>query len=107
MNLQDPGNERSRFSQVDTLDPLYLHPSDNPCIALVSKCFDGVGFGTWKRSMLIGLSTKNNICFVRGTQEVPNPESPEHRIWERCNGMIVSWILNALSKDIAERVVRT
>ena len=34
----------------------------------------------------------------------PSPQSPDYRQWERCDAMVTSWILNSLSKDIADSV---
>lgn len=45
----------------------YFHPSDHANLKLVNTVFDGVGFGDWKRSMMIGLIAKNKLCFVDGT----------------------------------------
>ncbi|XP_015163071.1 uncharacterized protein [Solanum tuberosum] len=35
----------------------------------------------------------------------PLPSDPTHKLWDRCNDMVISWILNYLSKDIAESVL--
>ncbi|XP_057526521.1 uncharacterized protein LOC130805753 [Amaranthus tricolor] len=41
-----------------------IHPSDHANLKLVNNVFDGVGFGDWKLSMMIGLTAKNKMCFV-------------------------------------------
>ena len=43
-----------------------IHPSDHANLKLVNNVFDGVGFGDWKLSMMIGLTAKNKMCFVDG-----------------------------------------
>lgn len=72
---------------------------------LVSVPFNGTGFVSWKTSMLIALSAKNKIGFVNGCVEKPSKDSPDLRCWERCNDMVISWILNALVKDISDSVL--
>ncbi|XP_076919388.1 uncharacterized protein LOC143580172 [Bidens hawaiensis] len=46
---------------IDSSNPFYLHPSDYPGMILVSKFFDGNGYGAWKRAMSIALSAKNKL----------------------------------------------
>ena len=45
------------LSQEDLTEAFFLHPADHPGSLLVSKPFDGTSFGSWKRTMLIALST--------------------------------------------------
>ena len=92
-------------SSIDASDALFLHPSDNPGMVLVSKAFDGFGFGSWKRAMEIALTAKNKLGFVNGSCKKPESNPTSLQNWERCNNMVISWILNALSKEISESVV--
>ncbi|KAI3781074.1 hypothetical protein L2E82_11073 [Cichorium intybus] len=94
----------STKSQIDQSDPLYLHPSDHPGLILVSTPFDGNGFGAWKRYVSIALSARNKLSFIEGTDK-PQPTDPRYGAWRRCNDMIISWMLNSLSRDIAESVL--
>lgn len=96
---------RSSGSIMDPSSPLYLNPSDNPGTVLVSKCFDGTGFGPWRRAMVIALSAKNKLGFVDGSCAKPNSDSGELQHWIRCNNMVISWLLNSLAKEISESVL--
>ncbi|KAL9995344.1 putative RNA-directed DNA polymerase [Helianthus debilis subsp. tardiflorus] len=89
---------------IDASNPLYLHPSDHPGMMLVSKIFDGSGFASWKRAMSIALSAKNKLGFVNGDITAGSISSHQD-LWKRCNDMVISWILNSLSKDIGESVI--
>ncbi|XP_075085115.1 uncharacterized protein LOC142168340 [Nicotiana tabacum] len=91
-------------SEIDPSDPLYLHPSDNPGAMLVFVPLSGVGYRSWRRSVLRGLSVKNKLGFIIGECKRPDPHSPMFRQWERCDDMVTSWILNSLSKAIAGSV---
>lgn len=84
--------------------PLFLLPSDVPGVSLVAIPFSGNGFGGWKRSMIVLLSTRNKIGFIDGTYVRPPENSPQFRQWDRCNNMVISWLTNSLSPDIAESV---
>ena len=50
----------------------YIHPSDHSASQLVSVKFDGNGFTSWKRSMLLSLSMKNKLGFVDGSVAKPD-----------------------------------
>ncbi|XP_022024526.1 uncharacterized protein LOC110924849 [Helianthus annuus] len=91
---------------IDSSNPLYLHPSDHPGMILISKSFDGTGFAAWKRGMTIALSAKNKLIFVKENLGQPSDVS-QSALWERCNSMVISWILNTLSREIAESVLYT
>lgn len=79
----------------DASDPLYLHPLDHPGMSLVSNPFDGTRFGTWRKSMAIALSVNNKLGFVTGKVKKP----------DEIDDMVTLWILNALSRDIAEGIL--
>ena len=86
-----------------TLDPrhiLYLHHSDNPNCNLTNEPLNGINFGQWKRSCEVALSAKNKLSFVNGTYEKPGDESPLLPLWERCNSMVISWLLHPLSLEV-------
>ncbi|VFQ71709.1 unnamed protein product [Cuscuta campestris] len=59
-------SNNSASSTMDPSDPLYLHPSDHPVLNLISTKFEGEGFGSWQKSMMIALSAKNKLEFVKG-----------------------------------------
>lgn len=91
-------------STIDSSNPLYLHPSDHPGLILVTKTFDGTGFGAWKRAMTIDLSAKNKLGFTDGTTPRPT-DANQIPLWERCNNMVISWILNTLTREIGNSVI--
>lgn len=62
---------------MDPYSPLNLNPSGNLCTILISKPFDGTGFGPWRHAMVIALSTKNKLGFVDGSCEKPNSDSAD------------------------------
>ena len=64
--------------------------------------FDGTGYRSWRRGVLRALSVKNKVGFVNGKVQKPTETSPTFAQWERCDDMVTSWILNSLSKDLAD-----
>ncbi|XP_021775770.1 uncharacterized protein LOC110739628 [Chenopodium quinoa] len=85
--------------------PYYIHPSDMNSMQFVSNKFKDEGFTDWKRSMTISLSTKNKLGFVTGIINKPNLQYASYKQWERCNDMIISWIMYNLDAMIARSVL--
>ena len=94
-------------NKSDVSNPLFIHHFDHPGMVLVSKQPNGDNYGTWCRSMRISLSAKNKLGFVDGTVTKPSKKTDhdEFSLWQRCNDMILSWILNSLDQDIADSVI--
>lgn len=86
-------------------DPLFLNNNDNPNAMLVSHTLNGENFSSWRRSMEMTLSAKNKLAFVNGSLPQPEPSSPTYSTWIRCNDMVSSWLINSVSKDMAESVL--
>jgi len=55
--------------------------------------------------MSIALSTKSKLYFVDGSLAKPPPNSPDLKKWLRCNDMVMSWMLNVLSRNIADSII--
>ncbi|XP_075100974.1 uncharacterized protein LOC142176701 [Nicotiana tabacum] len=82
--------ESPNQSSVDISSPLYMHPSDNLGATLVPVLFDGFGYRSWRRGVI--------EC------KRPDPNSSKFGLWERCDDMVTSWILNSLAKEITDSV---
>ncbi|GKU96826.1 hypothetical protein SLEP1_g10018 [Rubroshorea leprosula] len=85
---------------TDLDSPYYLHPSDDPGRVLVTSPLTGENFHTWRRAMQNALYAKNKMGFVDGTLKKPSADCPEFLAWTKCNSMVLSWILNALSREL-------
>ncbi|XP_078160840.1 uncharacterized protein LOC144556253 [Carex rostrata] len=90
---------------IELSSPYYIHPSDNPGAILVSQTLTGDNYASWKRSMTVALGAKNKLSLVDGSLQKPSTPSDLVKAWERCNHMVFSWLINALSKDLRESVV--
>ncbi|XP_012829875.1 PREDICTED: uncharacterized protein LOC105951029 [Erythranthe guttata] len=56
--------------------------------------------------MVLSFTVKNKLGFVDGSIVEPPEDDPVlHNAWVRNNGMVMSWILNAISKDIQASVM--
>ncbi|KAL3520693.1 hypothetical protein ACH5RR_018842 [Cinchona calisaya] len=92
-------------ASIDDSDPFVLHHSDHQGMMLVSKPLEGYNYGPYSHAMRISLSAKNKIGFVNGSIKAPMSSYPKFHIWQRCNDMVLSWILNAIHPDLAGSVI--
>ncbi|XP_062028323.1 uncharacterized protein LOC133744198 [Rosa rugosa] len=101
------GSGTSGTSSDEYANPLFLHHSDHPGLILVSKKLTGDNYNSWCRVMRISLSAKNKTKFITGAIKEPSAikKPEEHALWQRCNDMVLSWILNSLEPDLADSVL--
>ncbi|KAE8665148.1 hypothetical protein F3Y22_tig00112673pilonHSYRG00140 [Hibiscus syriacus] len=70
------------MDSINFTHPLYLHPSDTSGTVLVSYQSTRIeNYNLWSRSILIAL------------------------LWDRCNAIVLSWILNTVSVNLSVRLV--
>lgn len=100
-----PSSNPSSNPTQDPVSPYYIHPNGNASIPLISKKFNGEGYGEWKRSMMIALSVKNKLGFINGTLPKPSISDPKYKAWERCNDIIISYVLRSVEAPIAKSVI--
>jgi hypothetical protein len=56
--------------------------------------------------MIVSLTAKNKMAFIDGSLPQPSPtDEAVFHAWTRCNNMIIAWILNSISKEIASSVI--
>ncbi|XP_073030872.1 uncharacterized protein [Primulina eburnea] len=103
---QSAWNLPSRSVFDDPSSPYFLHHSDNPGLILVSQPLTGDNFASWSRAMRIALSVKNKLGFVDGS--ISKPAASEDTLlnaWIRNNNIVISWLLNSVSKDISASIL--
>jgi len=99
--------EQSSGSEKYVTNPYFLHYFDHPRMVLVSKPLNGDNYSTCCRAMTPSLNIKSKRGFVDGTIKIPyaKNEPDDYALWTRCNDMILSWILNSLTLDLADIVI--
>jgi hypothetical protein len=102
-----PTDVHSSLSDMDYSNPFFLHHGDSPGAVLVSQPLTGDDYSSCKRAMIMTLTAKNKLGFVTGTRPHPNvPKSdPLNFSWCRCNNMVLSWLINYVSKEIAASII--
>jgi len=92
-------------NQDQTLDPYYVHSSDNSTAVTVTPQLTGENYHSWSMKMRRALAMKNKFKFVDGTIPVPEEDDLNYAAWERCNNLVHTWIINSISPSIAQSVV--
>ena len=102
----NPASSNGKSAIDDPLSPFFLHHSDSPGLILVSQSLTGDNYASWSRAMQIALSVKNKLGFIDGS--IQKPEGNDLNLlqsWTRNNNMVISWILNSVSKEISASVL--
>ena len=87
-------------------NPYFLPSTKSPSVILTSQPLIGQeNYMTSARSAFLALSARNKFGFVSGAIPVPDPSSPLHNTWSRCNTLVLSWLINSLNKEIGASVM--
>ncbi|XP_024017548.1 uncharacterized protein LOC112090450 [Morus notabilis] len=103
------GSTTSQLGRAAIEDPLnlfFLHHSDSPGLVLVSQQLTGDNYTSCSRAMMIALSVKNKLGFIDGS--ILRPDGTDVNFlnsWIRNNNIVISWILNSVSKEISVSVL--
>ncbi|XP_073025131.1 uncharacterized protein [Primulina eburnea] len=102
-NMANP--QPNRGVSQDSSSPFFLHNGDHPGLLLVSHQLTGSNYNTWSRSFGMALTAKNKLGFIDGDIIRPQINDLLYGAWNRCNSMVISWILNSVSKEIADSLM--
>lgn len=86
--------------------PLFLHSIDNSGVLLSSIQLTGAdNFSVWSRAMKIAIIGRNKLGFIDGScrKELYGPNLTN--LWERCNAIVLSWIMNCVLKELLGGIV--
>ncbi|XP_071728741.1 uncharacterized protein [Rutidosis leptorrhynchoides] len=88
-------------SKLDFGDPLYLHASDITSTPLITIKLKGTeNYKVWCTAMKLALQTKNKWGFIDKTCVKNDDDEVVSKQWERCNSVVLSWILNCVSEEL-------
>ncbi|GJY74958.1 ribonuclease H-like domain-containing protein, partial [Tanacetum coccineum] len=91
------------IGSLDQGNPLYLHPNDSNCASIVSLKLTGVdNYRVWASAVKLALQIKHKMGFITGSclrsDYVASALLLEQ--WDRCNAVVLNWILSSLSQDV-------
>ncbi|KAL3355236.1 hypothetical protein AABB24_019364 [Solanum stoloniferum] len=91
---------------VDSHHPLHLQACDTPGSSLVSIQLTGSeNYSLWSRSMKIGLLGKGKLGFIDGKSSKDKFNVALHDLWEKCNAIVLSWIMISVSRELLSGIV--
>jgi len=94
------------FPAIDHNHPLFLQHTETPGSSLISLQLTGSeNYALWSRSFRIGLVGRSKLGFVDGRFIKSMFESELHDQWEKCNAVVLSWIMNAVRPGLLSSVV--
>ena len=76
---------------------MFLHPSEHPNSLVVSELLNGRNYGTWKKSM--------EFALIAGTCTAPAANTPLFAQWNRCDKMVISWLVHNVEKTISDNIL--
>ncbi|XP_075103754.1 uncharacterized protein LOC142178321 [Nicotiana tabacum] len=86
--------------------PLFLHSTNNSGAILISlQLTRSENYTIWSRAMRIAILGCNKMGFIEGTSKKESYRPNLIDLWERCNAIILLWIMNCVSKDLLSEIV--
>ena len=106
-NSSSSSNAQTGKSMIDDpLNSFFFHHSDSPGLVLVSQQLTGDNYASQSRAMTIALSVKNKLGFIDCSISRPDGTDPTLlSSWIRNNNIVISWILNSMSKEISTSIL--
>ncbi|KAJ0575491.1 putative RNA-directed DNA polymerase [Helianthus annuus] len=96
-----PSTSQTLIGKLDIGDPLYLHPSDSSSLTIVSIKLKGTeNYAVWSSAMKLALEAKNKYGFIDGKVEKSKDDEILAAQWDRCNSVVLTWLLNSISKEL-------
>jgi hypothetical protein len=91
----------TKLSDLDFGNPLYLHPSDTSNTSVINIKLKGTeNYNIWANAMELALQVKNKLGFIDGSVLKDSENDVLVGQWDRCNSVVLSWILNSGFEDL-------
>ncbi|WRX14716.1 Retrotransposon gag domain - like 10 [Theobroma cacao] len=97
---------KSHISPAENpLSSYYIHHSDLHGSVVINPKLTVANYMSWSRAFLIALSICKKMGFIDGTIKKPSEANSLFEDWSRCNILIVTWLLESLTPEIASNVL--
>ncbi|GKD44808.1 ribonuclease H-like domain-containing protein, partial [Tanacetum coccineum] len=97
------GSSEDKISSLDLRNPLHLQNSDFNSATIISVKLTGTeNYRVWAAAMKLAISTRNKTGFLDGTclKSAYDSSASLSNQWDRCNSIVLSWLLNSVSEDL-------
>ncbi|XP_076934819.1 uncharacterized protein LOC143601249 [Bidens hawaiensis] len=92
---------KTQLNNLDFNNPLFLHPSDTSNIAIINIKLKGTeNYNIWENSMVLALKVKNKVGFITGSCIRSPYDDALQNQWDRCNSLVLYWILNSINEEL-------
>lgn len=85
-------------------DPYIVHHLDSPSTILATPLLIEDNYGSLSHAVTMAFQTKIKLGYVDGSLPIPK-ENDAISNWERCNGLVGSWIFNSVSLEIRPSII--
>ncbi|XP_076916032.1 uncharacterized protein LOC143575583 [Bidens hawaiensis] len=97
----ESSNNETLVSKLDISNPLYLHPSDSSTFSIINVKLKGTeNYGVWANAMKLALQVKNKVGFINGKCLKSTNDEVLASHWDRCNSIVLTWILNSVCDEL-------
>ncbi|XP_070026377.1 uncharacterized protein [Nicotiana sylvestris] len=104
--VTSPTSDTQNIDLVHHNHPLYIHLSNTQGVVLISIQLRGSeNYSLWSRSMKIVLHGKNKLGFVLGTCRKELYDPSLHELWDRCNAIVLTWIMNTIAPNLLSTMI--
>ncbi|CAM8951012.1 unnamed protein product [Rhodiola kirilowii] len=92
---------------IPTDNPLYVSGNENVGALLVTQALTGAeNYIPWRKLTEVAFAAKTKLGFVKG--HFPKPTDPYQLArWDKCNDVVLTWILNSVSKELVDSLVHS
>lgn len=91
--------------QNNMFNPFFMHPRDNPCLALVFSSLNNTNYHYWSCSIKVAIWSENKLRFIDKTVICPTTFNHTQVTSDRCNTTVMSHITNSIESEILESVL--
>ncbi|GJU04576.1 ribonuclease H-like domain-containing protein [Tanacetum coccineum] len=91
------------INNLDAGNPLHVQNSDNSNYVIISfKLLGTKNYRIWSGAVKLALQARNKYGFVDGSclKESYATSDVLSAQWDRCNAMVLTWIMNVVSQDV-------
>ncbi|KAH0781337.1 hypothetical protein KY290_000935 [Solanum tuberosum] len=92
--------------EINYNHPLFLHASgalSSMSIGMPLVVMEN--YPLWREAMQLSLLTRNKLGFVDGSVTRDTFGKTYELLWDRCNAIVTSWIMNNVSRDLINGVL--
>lgn len=103
--MEENANASVTTTTIDYHHPLYLYPSDVPGSLSIGILLIGSdNYTLWSRAVKLALLGRNKLGFIDGSVKRSQYTGDLAKLWDRCNAIVISWLMCNVSKDLLSGV---